>query len=421
MLQSSLPVGIKLHFRAAFFILFLGLYFGGFTAKSQVSNLVVIGHKDTIYSKTLNETREIWMHVPQSARNNANPKKRYPVIYLLDGNAHFTSVVGMIQQLSSVNGNTICPEMIVVGITNTDRTRDLTPTQVAASGFGGNTGGGDKFIDFIETELMPYVNTTYPTAPYKILIGHSLGGLMAMDVLMNHTNLFNAYLSIDPSMHWDKRKLQKSMTESLPAKKLDGVSLYLACANTMPEGMDVSKAYKDSTKITEHIRAILETDRLLKRSKKNNLNYKFKYYKDEDHGSLPLIATYDALHYFFEFYKLDLSTEERNNLNRDVVAKIENHYRTLSKKFGYVILMPEEFANGLGYQLLARNEYDVAEYVFRMNITNYPGSSNVYDSMGDCYLAKGEKEKAIASFKKALSMEGSVPETKAKLEALLKG
>jgi hypothetical protein len=91
------------------------------------SNQIVIGTKDIIHSKILNEQREIWVYVPSSAFDTTFSKQRYPVIYLLDGDSYFTSVVAMIQELSM---EWAYPEMIVVGIPNTDRTRDLTPTHM---------------------------------------------------------------------------------------------------------------------------------------------------------------------------------------------------------------------------------------------------------------------------------------------------
>src|ERR1700742_152953 len=87
-------------------------------------NQIVIGKIDSLYSKTLGEERKIWVHVPNGAPGGS--KQRYPVVYLLDGDAHFPSVEGMIQQLTEVNGNTVFPNMILVGIPNTNRLRDLT-------------------------------------------------------------------------------------------------------------------------------------------------------------------------------------------------------------------------------------------------------------------------------------------------------
>ncbi|HMG68874.1 MAG TPA: alpha/beta hydrolase-fold protein, partial [Chitinophagaceae bacterium] len=178
-------------------------------------NKIVLGNIESINSGILHEKRKIWIYIPDSYKNNPSTSQRFPVVYLLDGDAHFYSVVGMIQQLSSVNGNSICPEMIVVGIPNTDRTRDLTPTHVAAdppfldSNSSKNSGGGEQFTSFIEKELMPHIDSLYPTNSFKMLIGHSFGGLMVINTLMHHPKLFNAYVAIDPSMWWDDKKLLK--------------------------------------------------------------------------------------------------------------------------------------------------------------------------------------------------------------------
>ena len=99
-------------------------------APVERSNDIVIGKIDSLYSKILDEPRNIWVYLPQSASNSIYTPSKYPVVYLLDGDAHFHSVSGMIRQLSTVNGNTKVPEMIIVGIPNTNRSRDLTPTRV---------------------------------------------------------------------------------------------------------------------------------------------------------------------------------------------------------------------------------------------------------------------------------------------------
>ena len=123
---------------------------------SQANNNITIGKIDTVRSKILNENRRIWVYVPASATNKMFTQQVYPVVYLLDGPSHFHSVTGLIQQLSFVSGNTVLPEMIVVGIQNTDRTRDLTPTHNTESAFGQSpeslktSGGADNFLNFIE-------------------------------------------------------------------------------------------------------------------------------------------------------------------------------------------------------------------------------------------------------------------------------
>lgn len=389
---------------------------------AQSDDKIVLGKNHKIYSKILNEERRIMVYVPNS-EVGIYSKKRYPVVYLLDGDAHFYSVVGMIQQLSSVNGNTICPEMIVVGIPNTNRTRDLTPTHVDVdlpymdSTATKPSGGGEKFIAFIEKELMPHIDSLYPTQAYKMLIGHSFGGLTVMNALINHTNLFNAYVAIDPSMWWDKMNFLKTTKKALTDKKFKGVYLYLGIANTMSEGMTVAGLSKDKSPDNNHIRSIFELDKHLKASPQNQLKYKSKYYNTEDHSSVPLITEYDALHFIFSYYPMKLSSKDYGDSTVVLVDKYQKHFDAVSKEFGYQVKPSEDLINGMGYQALYQKHYQKAESFFKMNVANYPESYNVYDSYGDYFATRKDTANAIIQFKKTLSIK-EVVETRKKLEEL---
>src|SRR6185503_2705106 len=281
--------------------LFILASYAMLASHAQTDNKIVIGKVDSVYSTILKEPRKVWIYTPNMKAGMQNPAQRYPVVYLLDGDGHFPSVVGMIQQLSQVNGNTIVPEMIIVGIPNTDRTRDLTPTHVTSdppmmdSNFSRNTGGGENFVAFIEKELMPHIDSAYPTLPYRTLIGHSFGGLTVMAVLTNHTKLFNAYVAIDPSMWYDRGNFLRTTEEKLREKKYAGTRLYLGIANTMPEGMTLDKMKKDTSTDTRHIRSIFELDKFLKANPQNGLKYASNYYADDNHGSVPLVSEYDGL------------------------------------------------------------------------------------------------------------------------------
>ncbi len=405
------------------FLPLTGLLFICFFSFAQTDNKIILGTIDSIDSKILHEKRKVWVYVPNSGSNALYAKQRYPVVYLLDGDAHFYSVVGMIQQLSSVNGNTICPEMIVVGIPNTDRTRDLTPTHVAVdppymdSNFSKNSGGGEKFTSFIEKELMPYIDSAYPTQPYKMLIGHSFGGLLVVNTLIRHSNLFNSYIAIDPSMWWDKQQFLSQTEAALEKQNFTGKTLFLGIANTMDPGMDTLRVQKDTASQSRHIRSILALNKCLNLNKQNQLKFAGKYYNDDDHGSVPLIAEYDALHFIFGYYPLKLTFADYSNMNKSVVGKIEKHYEDISKQFGYKVSVPESMINNMGYQALGTKNYELAEYLFRMNTINYPASYNVFDSYGDYLDASGDKARAIENYKKALSIK-EVADTREKLEKL---
>lgn len=392
-------------------------------AFAQKDNKVTIGTIDSIQSKILNEQRKIWIYAPNSERVDFN--QRYPVIYLLDGDAHFFSVVGMIQQLSQVNGNSICPEMIVVGILNTDRTRDLTPTHVDAdppymdSASSKTSGGGERFVSFIKKELMPQIDSLYPTQPYKMLIGHSFGGLTVMNIAMNHTELFNSYICIDPSMWWDKMNYLNATKKILKEKIFSGTTLYLGIANTMDESMDITKVLSDTSSDTKHIRSILNLDTYIKEQKQNGLRYASKYYNDDDHGSVPLIAEYDAFRFIFDKYRFTISNKDFADSTVDLANKFEKHYQEVSKLFGYKVSPPENMLNNLGYEFLQQKQYAKARGLFKLNVGNYPESYNVYDSYGDYFLAIDDKSKAMEYFKKSLSKKEN-PEARKKLNELLK-
>lgn len=393
-------------------------------AHAQANNQIVAGTIDSIDSKILHEQRKIWIHVPDSYRSNdVYLKQRYPVVYLLDGDAHFLSVVGMIQQLSTVNGNTVYPEMIVVAIPNTDRTRDLTPTHVTSdppfmdSNGSRTSGGGEQFISFIEKELMPHIDSAYRTEPFKIFIGHSFGGLTVMNTLINHPDLFNAYIAIDPSMWWDHRKLLNQAKAVLATHNYKNKTLFLGIANTMSPGMDTMGVKNDTAGITRHIRAILELNNYLRLYNKNGLDYDSKYYKDDTHGSVPLIAEYDGLHFIFNYYPLTLTPGDYFNMDAATVEKIKKHYDNISAHFGFRVAVPESMVNELGYQELAMKRYAAAEALFKLNTDNYPESFNVFDSFGDFYAATGNKPKAIENYRKALSIK-EFPDTRKKLEDL---
>src|SRR5215203_3731313 len=177
----------------------------------------------TFQSKILAEKRKIRIQIPAGM----NAWDQYPVLYVLDGEALTTMAAGQVQYLSE--SYKIIPNLIVVGIDNTDRTRDLTPTRsiigpdgkpdTSAKAFGRNSGGGEKFLQFIKDELMPYIQQRYHPAPYAILAGHSLGGLMAVYCLVNHPDWFNAYIAISPSLQWDNKVMLAQAAEKLFTKQ----------------------------------------------------------------------------------------------------------------------------------------------------------------------------------------------------------
>ena len=178
-----------------------------------------------IYSQLLNEERKVYVHCPKVDSTDRN--KRFPVLYVLDGDNHFELMAQYVDYLSRPDVLAM-PRLIVIGIPNTKRTRDLTPTNSLlnyenkpdSSSYQGS-GGNEKFLQFMATELMPMIEKRYQTAPYKILAGHSFGGLASLNCLLTHPDLFDAYVAVSPSLWWDKEYMLKLTAEKLE----DGLAL----------------------------------------------------------------------------------------------------------------------------------------------------------------------------------------------------
>lgn len=376
---------------------------------AQNDESITVGKKIVISSKILNENRKIRIYTPDLTSPGVSPGKRYPVLYLLDGDAHFLSTVGIVQQLSQANGNGVLPELIVVAIENTNRLRDLVPDDDLKK--------TNPFTGFLSSELIPYIDRNYSTTPYKLLVGHSLGGLTAMDILTKFPDLFNAYIAIDPSMWYSNEKFLNNIITQLPEQNMNGKRLFVGTANTMPGGMTLSQLTKDRSFETQHIRSIFKLDEFLK-TNTNGLLYAQKYYEAERHNTVPLISEYDGLRFIFDYYHLDATEKDFTDPTASIATKLKTHYKNVSEKLGYKNSAPEALINYLAYEALGKDQYDRAQALFELNIESYPESRNVYDSYADYFLAKKDTVNAIENYRKALLFEAN-SSTQAKLDALI--
>jgi predicted alpha/beta superfamily hydrolase len=376
-----------------------------------------IGHIDSIYSEILQEDREIWIHLPASAKNSMF-NDTYPVLYLLDGDAHFHSVTGLIQQLSTVNGNTEIPEMIVVALPNTDRVRDMTPTNAESVETSGGSAG---FLDFIEKELMPFIENNYPVANNKTFVGHSLGGLMVIDALLHRPDLFNNYIAIDPSLWWDDQFLLKKADSILTKATFENKSLYVGVANTMNEDITYATLMTDTTEDSRHMRSILKFIGLVEDLKLDDANFNWKYYADDTHGSVPLITEHDALRFMYSWFECacyrDVFSGESSFTGEELVAKFDEHFAMVSAKMGFQAHPSEYIIHGIANWFSWNDETEKAFAFFNLNIRNFPVSYHAYDAMGDYYIKQKDRLKASEFFKKSLEL-GAGSETKAKLSEI---
>ncbi|MBD1366735.1 alpha/beta hydrolase [Mucilaginibacter sp. ZT4R22] len=408
--------GLTLNSSVKFFFCCIAILAMSVCAHAQDNSPFTTGFEETIPSKILAQQRKVWIHIPTSnGGNKVKDRGHYPVIYLLDGSENFNTVVSITEHMAE---SSLCPPMIVVGIVHSNRLTELTTgTDKELPGVVGN---GEKFMAYVEKELIPYIDATYPTTTYKTFIGHSLGGLTVMNALLHKPELFNSYVSLEASLWWDNQKPVKEAKTILPAQNYKGKTLFMAMANRMERGVDTLSVQKDTSGSTALIRSNLEFIKDLNKNKKNQLRFKAGYYENDDHPSVRLIGEYDALRFIFDFYKLKIYNSELKDPGFKIDSVLVAHYKNVSEQMGYLVKPGESQVNSLGYQMLNAKQYKKAETLFKLNIANNPESANCYDSLGDLYLATGDKPKAIQTFKKALTLQ-AIPETKEKLEKLLSG
>jgi predicted alpha/beta superfamily hydrolase len=364
-------------------------------AQTPAPRPVTIGSIDSIWSPTLKEYRRYWTYTPPSYRQTTYFQRAYPVLYLLDGDAHFHSVTGLLQILGTgVNGTYVVPEMIVIAIPNTNRTRDLTPTKSMTSPDGkavpgfAVSGGGANFLQFVKSELIPHVDSSLRTEPYRVLVGHSFGGIAALSALYTMPDVFNAYVAIDPSLWWDNQSLLKQARDYFGKPAVAKRALYVAQANT--------KSVVDTSE-NAHFKAIGEFNQLMQTGNRSGIRYAFKYYGDDDHGSVPMIAEYDALRFIFDEYKLNPELAQKRP------ALIAEHYAKLSNKLGYRVVPSERMLDSWGQGWFA-GDTAKAMSVLQTVIDFYPKSGHAFASLGDAYLLKRDTVRARQAFERAAAL-----------------
>ena len=312
-------------------------------SNAQFNNLV----KDSVYSKILKEQRQINIYLPTEYLEKRDTTIHYPVLYVLDGSSHSLSVSGLINELAETSYSYTLPKMIVVFIKNTNRTRDLTPypiskSEIVPEEIAKETGGAEAFTSCIKNEIIPHIESKYPVTPYRALIGHSFGGIFALNTLAKHKEMFDDYIVIDPSTWYDDRKFSHQVLDSLNKNNYKGKSLFIAIANTTNQ-KDTSLVKKAKDINSEHERSIIEFNTRVKQMK-NQLNYFSKYYPDDDHRSIPTIAQYDGLRFFFKGLKF--SFDEILTPEFQPRKRIIAHFENLSKKLRYTMPIPSAILEG---------------------------------------------------------------------------
>jgi len=339
----------------------------------------------TIKSTVLGEDRIVLVRTPVGYEAN---KARYPVLYMTDGDAHMGHTSSTVDFLT---GNGRISDLIVVGVTNTDRTRDLTPVKSTQKNAAGElvfptSGGSDNFLKFFETELIPEIEKEFRVQPYRILAGHSLGGLFVIHTMITKPALFNSYVAVSPSLQWENGEAFKRTEEFLKNRKELNVTLYASIGN---ENGGISENFDKLKDLLSHTNI-------------KGFEWQAERMSDEDHGTVVLRSHYFGLRKIYENWRAP--RDEQSGAVLGGLKGAEEHYKKLSERFHYTVAVPENLINQIGYQLLGDGKPEEAIAAFKTNIERYPGSANVYDSLAEAYERGGRIDLAEPLYDKARTL-----------------
>ncbi|MEM7514841.1 MAG: alpha/beta hydrolase-fold protein [Bacteroidota bacterium] len=352
---------------------------------------ITIGERGTIYSKVLNEHRNFSVYLPPSHMDTTLTEE-YPVIYVLDGDWYFHVTSGIIQY---AKGAFKLPEMIVVAISNVDRIRDFTPTNTDKDMFGKVTaglessGGASNFTSFLQQELIPHIDSSYRTMNFRILAGHSFGGLLANHIFITNNDLFQSYIIIDPSLWWDGAKQVGQTKEFLANHPFLSSTVFFGEADYE---LNIENAN------TPHIEAMNTYKEFFNMFPLDSIRYKSVVFENETHASVGLPSIYHGLSFLFEGYRPTDPTFLSSKL-------LASHYEALSQKYKVNMYPPEGLVRNLGWGAhYGEKNLEKALEFFKLNTTNYPESSNAFKVLAEAYEADDQLTKAISAYKKSLEL-----------------
>lgn len=318
-----------------FLVLGFLLSISGICSGQNKGDDIVIGKYDKIFSNVLDEERTLLVSVPEGFEHS---RVKYPVLYVLDGDvSSFKTTVADIARIEYE----ISP-IILVAIANTNRSRDMIPDNEA-----------QKFLEFMTSELFPYIEKYYRADNYRILYGGSNAGLFVVYALLENPGSFSSYIASSPTIGWSydtiMNKTKKLSTEQSRLNK------FLFIVNG---GKDDHEQV--ITKFPDYMQ-MLET------LKSTGLRYKISFLPNEGH--VPFLSLHSGLLSLFEGYAYPDELRKKGGLDT-----LKAYYERFNEKFGYEVKYPFSAIQGVGQRLLFRDKnFKEAIEVLKLGIQQQPG------------------------------------------------
>jgi len=326
---------------------------------------ITIGRTVSFSSEAYGGKRQVLVYLPD---DYSWSKEGYPVVYLLDGAFFFLPTAGLVDFYSSIDR---MPRMIVVAVVHADRTRELST---------GPSGGAAQLASFLRDELIPYVDGHFRTEPFRVLMGHSLGGLFVTHALFHAPDLFQAHIAASPALYWDGRSEVEEARQVLASTPSLKNTLYL----TYSEG--------DGRNIRSSTDALVQ---VLQGQAPPDLDWSFQFLPEERHNSSAVPSVLGGLSHLFSSWSY-----QGEFTPQAFIA----HYRQLSESLGFECRPEVGSVASRGRTLLRQGDVDGAITVFEYNARIHPEAAETHLALGSAYRAAGNLPRAIASYERALEL-----------------
>ena len=356
---------------------------------------VSIGQRFKIESAALGETRTYVVHKPRDYDFSSDA---YPLVILTDGDANIHHVTATTDFLANAGR---AQPMLVVGIDNTDRQRDLTPPFLSSPrerGPEGEIGGAQKFLSFIADELIPHIDRSYRTRPTRILIGHSYGGLFAVYTLFNRPEVFKAYIAVSPSLWWDDQALAKQADQFVADHKQLRFAMFMTMGNE--GGTMLGGAQKVIGSLG---------------SSPRNIGAMFHQWPEESHSSVVMRSVYEGMEWLHEIYYIH---DPARTYEEAGLQPFDKRFAFISEYLGYEVKIPAPLLMDLQHELSLHERFADAQKVLQRVLELYPNNATAHYDLGRSYLKTNQTQLAAEELQRTLQLFPGNMDARAELEKL---
>jgi predicted alpha/beta superfamily hydrolase len=351
---------------------------------------VTIAERYMFDSKVLDEKRSYVVHKPW---NYELSNEAYPVLVFLDAESNINQVAAVADVLSNTARSM---RMLVIGIENTDRQRDMTPPLLNENPTfvpAGAIGGAPEFLSFIVDELLPHIDQTYRTRPTRILVGYSYSGLFTLYTLFNRPKAFTAYIAASPGLWWDDESMATQAQTFLDTHKDVRVSLYMTMANE--GGAMLSGAHR--------LMGVLATAPQV-------VSTSFQHWPHESHSSINMPTVYKGMEWLHETY---YTHNPPQAYERYGLENIDKRFTALSQYLGYKVKPPEAVFNEIGQYLMETKRWSEARIVLEKQMSMYPTDIFAMTQLANVCLQLNDRECAVARIERSLELYPGNPDAPA--------